>query len=186
MTQFLIPPPPGDPSQPQVTEERQPDTLPIVEQRYQYEQPVSTRNRFLPIVLLLLVLGGVGAWFTVRSAGAGAWHDDVYAALDLAEQDGRPVFVLFTADWCPPCRQLKADTLSHDQVLAELDRFVLVKVDLTDKAGENGSVAAELDVSSIPAMHVYDADGNRLASRPGYIDPASALAWLQDARAARH
>ncbi|MCP3902188.1 MAG: thioredoxin fold domain-containing protein [Planctomycetes bacterium] len=135
----------------------------------------------LPLVLLI-ALAGMAA-FMMAGAPDDGWHDDLYEALDAAEVAEKPVFVLFTADWCPPCRTLKANVLSHPDVTAMLDaQFVLAKIDFTEATPENNILAAELGVPTIPAMHVYDAQGNRLGVLKGLCTPSELIGWLRDTR----
>lgn len=99
------------------------------------------------------VTGGV-------EAGDLTWVGDIDAGFEQAAADGRHVLVLFTADWCPPCHEMKASTLSDPAVRARLARdFVTVKVDLTERGGPNDRVAHAHSIRSIPSVRIYDAQG---------------------------
>jgi thioredoxin 1 len=59
-----------------------------------------------------------------------------------------PVLVDFTADWCPPCRELHP---TLEELAAEYDGLAkVVQVDVD----ENGALAREYDVRGIPALFV--------------------------------
>ena len=61
-----------------------------------------------------------------------------------SKSTGKPALVLFTADWCPPCKQLKSETLSDAKVkVAIAASFTPVVVDLSDRDGPNNRVAQD-------------------------------------------
>jgi thiol:disulfide interchange protein len=111
------------------------------------------------IVVLIVVGAGLAGWKILGPAGGG-WLPDIDAGLDAAEATGKPVLVLFTADWCPPCRGLKSGTLSDPEIDAFLrTNYVLVRIDLSNRRGPNNWVAADHNVRTIPTMIVFDSEG---------------------------
>jgi thiol:disulfide interchange protein DsbD len=69
----------------------------------------------------------------------------------------KPVLVLYTADWCPPCRLLKREVLSDPKIDAFLAReYVRVKIDLTNRRGPNNRLAAKAQVTGLPTMIVFN------------------------------
>jgi protein disulfide-isomerase len=93
------------------------------------------------------------------------------------------VLVLFTADWCPPCRRLKRDVLGRSGVDAYLEeQFVRVKIDLTDRSGPNNAVAAHFGVRSIPSARAYDPDGHEIGVYQGSYTEWEFLDWLRECR----
>ena len=117
-----------------------------------------------PVVLLLVVAllgGGIAAW---KAHGpGGTWEHDFDAGLDAAESTGKPMLVLYTADWCPPCRTLKRTVLREPEVVDPLkQRYVLVKVDLSNRHGPNAELAAHYDVTGIPTVILYSPAGHEI------------------------
>ncbi len=112
------------------------------------------------LIVLLAVTGlGLAGW-KVLGSFSGGWLHDLDAGLDASEASGKPMFVLYTADWCPPCRELKRDVLSDPDVDAFLsENYVRVKIDLSDRRGPNVRTAGENGVTGIPTMILYDYDG---------------------------
>ena len=130
------------------------------------------------LIVAALIAAGA-AWAMLHLSKPSVWLDDVDSAIALAKTEQKPVLVLFTADWCPPCRRMKRNALSDPEVMTELnDTFVLVKVDLTQPGGPNSAIATDHGVQSIPTMIVYDANGRHIdtATGPRTRDELLALA----------
>lgn len=129
------------------------------------EHDAGPRKLIWPLVLLLVIGAGIAGWkvagpFDGWTLGGDGWVHDLDDGLDAAYASGKPAFVLFTADWCPPCQELKRTVLHDPDTLAALEEsFVLVKVDLTSRFGPNTEVASEFGVRGIPAAIVFDSDG---------------------------
>jgi thiol-disulfide isomerase/thioredoxin len=136
--------------------------LGMVEPPFPDEPGPGRQLNLRPLIMLVLVVGlGLAGWKFLGSGGG--WLEDVDAGLVAAERSGRPVLVYFGADWCPPCVQLKKHVLSDPSIEAGLsERFELVKVDLTNRAGPNTSVAADFGIRVIPTIVLLDADGYEL------------------------
>lgn len=145
---------------------------------------MATRIVVWLAVILVFVVGAylldIG-----RSASAGEdlvpWEMGMARGSELAQETGKPMLVNFTADWCPPCQQMKREVFSQPAVAEAItDGFVPVKVDLTAPAqgGPEEQAAMRYGVRGIPAYVVIDADGSELA-RTGPQGDRDMLAWLQ-------
>ncbi len=131
-------------------------------------------------LLFLLAATGLAGWQCVGSrlgSQPDGWLHDMGAGMSAAETTGKPMFVLYTADWCPPCRELKRNVLSDPKVDAFLkEKYVRVKIDLTDRGGANARTASEYGVRGIPTMILYDDGGQESQRVTGGSDVAY---WLQ-------
>ncbi|MHC4416204.1 MAG: thioredoxin family protein [Planctomycetota bacterium] len=136
----------------------------------------------LLFAIILIALFAAWKLFGPSAATAG-WYHDVEKGMNASESSAKPLLVLYTADWCPPCRQLKKDVLSDPDVSDFLrEEFICVKVDLTNRSGDNNRVAYEFGVQSIPTIQVFNTDGRLVSSRTGTSPVPVFLNWLQRCR----
>lgn len=114
------------------------------------------------------------------------WRGSLDTTLSEARDTGKPVLVVFGAEWCGPCEQMKAWVFSDKKVAKAIETgFVPLRVDLTEAGGPNDSLARSYDVTGIPALYVLDAEGTLVSRSSGYMAKADLLAWLNRAEA-RH
>lgn len=125
----------------------------------------------------------------VSVAGFAGSPPTLRAAMEQAQQVGKPVLVFATADWCPPCQQMKKTTLSDDRVVGLIRRRTVPYYLDTDVSR---SEAERLGVQGIPAFYIVEvsSDGGSAVgrveprishSRVGYSDSAAFFAWLMSA-----
>ncbi len=82
---------------------------------------------------------------------AAEWYvGSVEEAFDLAEKRSVPVFLFWSAKWCPPCHQLKAEVFNRPR-FAELMQLV-VPVYLDGDTDEAQQWAEKLNVHGYPTM----------------------------------
>ena len=112
------------------------------------------------LVVLGVVVGlGLAGWKLLGSS-SDPWLHDLSAGLAEVEASGKGMFVLYTADWCPPCRELKRNALRDPAVEAFLqENFVRVKIDLTSSRGPNNEIATNHEVNGLPTMILYNLRG---------------------------
>lgn len=130
--------------------------------------------RFLMAMVLMLaaVLSQAAAGPYDEAADAKA---DIQRALTQAKAGGKPVLVVFGANWCPDCRAL--DIAMKDGRNAELigREFEVVKVDV-GRFDRNVDVAAAYDVplkKGIPAVAIVAPEGRVVyATRGGELADA--------------
>ena len=122
------------------------------------------------LALLLLTVGGfafvVGlirpAEPSAREAGpksGPAWEYDLAAGLERAKQSGKPALVDFYADWCAACKELDHYTYSNPEVLAELERFVVIKVDMTRPLPRDAQLKTDYALVGLPVVAFHGRDG---------------------------
>ena len=81
-----------------------------------------------------------------------AWLSDEPTAVAAARGAGRPLLVDFAASWCIPCREFEVKVFSRPEVAAAMQRFTLLRVDLS-REDEDPALGA--------IKHKYGADTAR-------------------------
>jgi len=108
-----------------------------------------------------------------------AWRADHDASMTQAAADGQPALVLFTADWCPPCQQMKKYVFSDPTVATLIgERFVPIKVDMTDSGDRAAeALANRYRLRGVPTLVVLDPTGKELDRRHG-MEADDLKRWL--------
>lgn len=117
----------------------------------------------ISLAVLLLI---AGAAFAIPRKHAVQVKFDKYEAQKLAaaQAAGKPVVIDFYADWCLPCKELDEKTFTDEKVVAELDRFVRVKADLTrTEDATTQQLTKQYGVISVPTIVFVDGTGKEPA-----------------------
>ncbi|HJL44818.1 MAG TPA: thioredoxin family protein, partial [Polyangiaceae bacterium LLY-WYZ-15_(1-7)] len=96
------------------------------------------------------------------------WEHDFGLALARAESQRKPLLIVFEARWATASQDLLEGTFSNAAVVASVERFVPVRVDLTQRGGENDRIAERFGVDGLPTVVYLAPDGTRL--RPDSTD----------------
>jgi thiol-disulfide isomerase/thioredoxin len=106
---------------------------------------------------------------------------DVDAAFAAARAAGKPLFLFWGAEWCPPCAQIKS-TIFNTREFQERSRlFVPVYLDGdTPSAQRQGE---RFGVVGYPTMILFRADGTEITRLPGGVDVARYATILDTALA---
>ena len=84
--------------------------------------------------------------------------DDLEAAIARAKDEGKPILIDFGASWCVPCHELEAKTFSKPEVEAELAKYELIKIDVSDPTDEQQAMQSAFHASELPSVVVYTPD----------------------------
>jgi thiol:disulfide interchange protein len=103
-----------------------------------------------------------------------AWVADLDAAKAESRKTGRSIFAYFTAEWCPPCQEMKSTTFASDEVKRALEAYVPVKID----ADRHPELTTNYGVSGFPTFLILDASGAIRDGRDGLHTPSQMTAWL--------
>jgi thiol:disulfide interchange protein DsbD len=127
-------------------------------------------RKVVGIVLVSLGAFGLVNFILAPKAKLPWIHDDEPRALALAQKEQRPVFVDFWTKSCVPCRIMERDVLGHPAVRRELDRYVLLKIDVDRDMKENGSkLVKKYRQRILPEVIVIDVAGREVA-RAGKVE----------------
>ena len=144
----------------------------------------AVRNRLL---LGLILLGFCGVMATAAGPKNGLnWQADIFAAHKVSLRDGKPMLLVFGADWCVFCKKLEQTTLAEPEMVKYINQnFVPVHLDV-DK---DKKVASILEIKSLPCTVVLSPNADLLGRIEGYEKAPSlyrklAAAKQQQARVA--
>lgn len=97
--------------------------------------------------------------------GSPEFKDSSTYALSAAKKSGKPVIMVFSAAWCPPCQAMKKEVYPSEAVKAFHDKFVWAYIDIDDERNER--VTKKFGVSSIPHIEFLDAEGKEIDKQIG-------------------
>lgn len=80
----------------------------------------------------------------------------------IKEAQGTPIMLDFYADWCSSCKMMEATTFKDTKVIAALQRFKVIKIDLTHNNSENKELMAHYNVIAPPTFLFFDSQGKEL------------------------
>jgi len=100
-----------------------------------------------------------------------------------AREEGRPVMIDFSADWCIPCRELEHETFTDPGVMEAAEGFVRLKVDLTAPDARTGEIKERFGVRGVPTIVFFgrtgeEPEGSRIT---GFVEPETFLERMKKA-----
>jgi thiol:disulfide interchange protein DsbD len=101
-----------------------------------------------------------------RNAVSGiVWLPYQEIALAQAAEDGKPVIIDFSAEWCLPCKELDHQTFNQPEVIDATKGFVSLKADLTQHgSAEVRALRRKFDIRGVPTIVFIDAAGRERAN----------------------
>ena len=130
------------------------------------------------------ILGIVGYAEALPPGSHITWTEDFDAGKSKALTQGRPLLVDFGADWCSACQEIERDVLSDPRVVAEAQRFVAVRVDLsTEKATDaKWALLKGYDQPGLPLVVLHHSDGSEAVRVTGMLESDEFLEMMADVR----
>lgn len=142
---------------------------------------MSTRTRFAAL-FALAVVGALAVQHAATAAeGTKAirWVDDIGTAKEIADATGKPILIVFGADWCGYCKKLDKETLSHPAVANYVNQgFVPVHLDLDREKW----AARVLEVKTLPCTVVLAPNADQLGRIVGFEEATPFYQKLAGAR----
>lgn len=147
---------------------------------------------------LLRLAGGLAALLTCAGCGGSApppsqhvaaqpdsglvqgpigFVDGYRRGCELAQQDGKPMLVFFTAPWCDYCRAMMAEAFHHQAVVKLSGQFVCVLVD----ADAEPEVCRQFRVRGYPTVQFLSPRGTPLNRMTGKQGSAELVLQMQAA-----
>jgi len=92
----------------------------------------------------------------------------------------QPVMLDFYADWCTDCKTMEQTTFRDPEVVAAMESYTLLQLDMTDNTQAHQDLLKALQVFGPPTMLFYNNNGEELRQQRlvGHIKPQQMLAHL--------
>jgi thioredoxin-related protein len=102
---------------------------------------------------------------------------DVDRAFEDAKSRNQPVFLFWTAVWCPPCNQVKSTIFTRPEFIEKSRSFVPVYVDADSPSGQ--VLGERFKVRGYPTMVLLNGGGQELTRLAGSVDAAKYMQLLE-------
>jgi len=101
---------------------------------------------------------------------------DVEKAFAKAKAENLPVFLFWTAAWCPPCNQVKSTIFTRSDFIEKSRGFIPIYVDGDTPSGQ--ALGKRFSVGGYPTMVLLRPDGSELTRLAGSVEPAKYMQVL--------
>jgi thioredoxin-related protein len=101
---------------------------------------------------------------------------DVDRAFEDAKSRNQPVFLFWTAVWCPPCNQVKSTIFTRPEFIEKSRSFVPVYVDADSPSGQ--LLGERFKVRGYPTMVLLNGGGQELTRLAGSVDASKYMQLL--------
>ena len=139
------------------------------------KQPLSPL-RLAPALLAACVLAAAAA---ETPAVPPVFHPSFQTASDAAAADQSLVLLIFSAEWCGPCKLLKSKTLSAPEFLQQENPLHIADVDVD----ASPKMARNFGVEAVPTLVLLTGDGKIISRQTGFMEAADLTTWLKAGRA---
>ena len=122
---------------------------------------------FVPVVVVIAAISGIN----------NSEPTDYQTAFDRAQKDDKPLLVLVTAEWCPPCKMMKQTTIPQMIEGKKFDQVHFATVDLDKNPTDARNLIGN---RGIPQLVIYEKQNDTWNVRylSGYQDVAKVESFL--------
>lgn len=99
----------------------------------------------------------------------------------LTASQGKKVMLDLYADWCVACKEFEKYTFPDTRVKAQLDKMVVLQVDMTRNSPENDELMKQFQILGLPTILFFDEHGKELTEKrvTGFMQAEPFLQWLK-------
>jgi len=135
------------------------------------------RKRFGAVLAAVLLAGGIAWGWPAKQSTEVVWQPWSPETLTQLRNEGKSVYVDFTARWCATCQSNKAIVFSSAKVRAALREHgvVLLRADWTNKDPRITEALASFDRSAVPLDLIYAPGQDAPAVLPELLTPEIVL-----------
>jgi thiol:disulfide interchange protein len=122
------------------------------------------------IILLLAALFAVPLAARDFPKNSPKFEKSYRSAMSDAKKTGKPVILVFSASWCPPCQEMKKSVYPSKEVQEFHDKFVWADLDVDDNSNEKAGKT--YGVEGIPHIQFVDSEGKAIEKQVGSSQPS--------------
>jgi thiol:disulfide interchange protein len=105
---------------------------------------------------------------------------DLDSAINMAKTNHLPILLDFSAKWCAACVKMEKTVFNNSDVTSKLNKFMLLRVDLTTADNENMNLVHLFNIIGPPVVLFFNHQGNLSALRTtGDVDANEFINILQ-------
>ena len=134
-------------------------------------------KKFLPILIFLLAnLAGLDR--ATAQSGSLSWND-FNSAVNVADNNGKTLFLFFEAEWCGFCKQMRSEIFTLDSVQDKVGGgFVPVAIDIEsdekivyqNKEMSQKSFSHQMRIDATPTIMFMSREGEVIGRYRGFAD----------------
>ena len=125
----------------------------------------QTRRQIFTSILITVAMFASA----VALSAAPLFEDSFEEAKQKAKAENKPLIVIFSATWCPPCQIMKRAVYPSPEVEPFHDQFVWAYLDADQS--ENQTLMMKYGVQGIPHIALHNSDGLITAQLRGAMGP---------------
>jgi thiol:disulfide interchange protein DsbD len=146
--------------------------LGFLEQGEGYSRPFKAFRAAFGV--LLIVSGALMTNAAIKPEAPGIfWLNHTDRSVEDLQEEEKPVFVYFYADWCPTCRELDGRTFRAKNIVETSKHFNMLKVNCTTPERKSQALLRKYEVSGLPTLVLLDSKEERTPTLKivGFVGP---------------